>query len=85
MSNIDSIHEYFLMIYMLSALFVITVKKDPYPQWRQLAWSPDCTMLAYADSSGQVTVFDLMGSLLFTIEEVNTKIDLGLQNNLLVF
>ncbi|KAL6485772.1 hypothetical protein MHYP_G00051640 [Metynnis hypsauchen] len=43
------------------------VPKDPSPQWRKVAWSHDCTLLAYTDSTGTVRVFDLMGSELFVI------------------
>ncbi|XP_060740193.1 NBAS subunit of NRZ tethering complex isoform X1 [Tachysurus vachellii] len=43
------------------------VPKDPSPQWRKVAWSHDCALLAYADSTGTVRVFDLMGSELFVI------------------
>nr|XP_033504549.1 neuroblastoma-amplified sequence [Epinephelus lanceolatus] len=43
------------------------VPKDPNPQWRRVAWSHDCTQLAYADSTGTVRLFDLMGSELFVI------------------
>ncbi|XP_028253229.1 NBAS subunit of NRZ tethering complex [Parambassis ranga] len=43
------------------------VPKDPNPQWRKVAWSYDCTLLAYADSTGTVRLFDLMGSELFVI------------------
>nr|XP_006006206.1 PREDICTED: neuroblastoma-amplified sequence isoform X2 [Latimeria chalumnae] len=43
------------------------VPKDPNPQWRRVAWSYDCTLLAYAESTGTVRVFDLMGSELFLI------------------
>ncbi|XP_066242241.1 NBAS subunit of NRZ tethering complex [Saccopteryx leptura] len=43
------------------------VPKDPKPQWRRVAWSHDCTLLAYAESTGTVRVFDLMGSELFVI------------------
>ncbi|KAJ8008712.1 hypothetical protein DPEC_G00081260 [Dallia pectoralis] len=43
------------------------VPKDPSPQWRRVAWSHDCTLLAFADSVGTVRVFDLMGSELFLI------------------
>lgn len=32
-----------------------------------MAWSYDCTLLAYAESTGTVRVFDLMGSELFVI------------------
>ncbi|XP_015247730.1 PREDICTED: neuroblastoma-amplified sequence [Cyprinodon variegatus] len=43
------------------------VPKDPNPQWRKVAWSYDCTLLAYADSTGTVRLFDLIGSELFVI------------------
>ncbi|XP_072559088.1 NBAS subunit of NRZ tethering complex isoform X2 [Paramormyrops kingsleyae] len=43
------------------------VPKDPSPLWRRVAWSQDCTLLAYADSTGTVRLFDLMGSELFVI------------------
>ncbi|KAF7663790.1 hypothetical protein LDENG_00200150 [Lucifuga dentata] len=43
------------------------VPKDPNPQWRRVAWSHDCALLAYADSTGTVRLFDLMGSELFII------------------
>uniref|UniRef100_A0A672QJM4 Neuroblastoma-amplified sequence n=1 Tax=Sinocyclocheilus grahami TaxID=75366 RepID=A0A672QJM4_SINGR len=38
------------------------VPKDPNPHWRRVTWSHDCALLAYADSTGTVRVFDLMGS-----------------------
>ncbi|XP_051501521.1 NBAS subunit of NRZ tethering complex-like isoform X3 [Myxocyprinus asiaticus] len=43
------------------------VPKDPNPHWRKVAWSHDCALLAHADSTGTVRVFDLMGSELFII------------------
>nr|CAD7266873.1 unnamed protein product [Timema shepardi] len=43
------------------------VPKDPYPQWRRLAWSPDCSMLAVSHSNGSVSFYDLLGSNLFNI------------------
>ncbi|KAM3861566.1 NBAS subunit of NRZ tethering complex [Diretmus argenteus] len=46
------------------------VPKDPSPQWRRVAWSHDCALLAYADSTGTVRLFDLMGSELFVIPPV---------------
>ncbi|KAG7508825.1 neuroblastoma-amplified sequence [Solea senegalensis] len=48
------------------------VPKDPNTQWRRVAWSHDCTLLAYADSTGTVRVFDLMGSELFVIPPVSS-------------
>ncbi|XP_060709523.1 NBAS subunit of NRZ tethering complex isoform X1 [Hemiscyllium ocellatum] len=54
------------------------VPKDPHPQWRHVTWSHDCTLLAYADSSGTVKVFDLMGSELFVIPQtINSAGDLS--------
>uniref|UniRef100_A0AAR2K9U6 Neuroblastoma-amplified sequence N-terminal domain-containing protein n=1 Tax=Pygocentrus nattereri TaxID=42514 RepID=A0AAR2K9U6_PYGNA len=50
-----------------SLCFWPAVPKDPSPQWRKVAWSHDCTLLAYTDSTGTVRVFDLMGSELFII------------------
>ncbi|KAJ8029007.1 Neuroblastoma-amplified sequence [Holothuria leucospilota] len=44
------------------------VPRDTHPQWRQVAWSPDSSMIACSDSRGNVRVFDLMGHHLFTIE-----------------
>uniref|UniRef100_A0A8C0HGQ5 NBAS subunit of NRZ tethering complex n=1 Tax=Chelonoidis abingdonii TaxID=106734 RepID=A0A8C0HGQ5_CHEAB len=41
--------------------------RDPNTQWRRVSWSHDCTLLAYAESTGTVRVFDLMGSELFVI------------------
>uniref|UniRef100_A0A4W6EIV0 NBAS subunit of NRZ tethering complex n=1 Tax=Lates calcarifer TaxID=8187 RepID=A0A4W6EIV0_LATCA len=49
------------------ATLLLTLPKDPNPQWRRVAWSHDCTLLAYADSTGTVRLFDLMGSELFVI------------------
>ncbi|XP_061667900.1 NBAS subunit of NRZ tethering complex isoform X2 [Syngnathoides biaculeatus] len=43
------------------------VPKDPNPQWRRVAWSHDCALLAFADSTGTVRLFDLVGSELFVI------------------
>ncbi|XP_061478724.1 NBAS subunit of NRZ tethering complex isoform X2 [Rhineura floridana] len=43
------------------------VPKDPSPQWRRVAWSHDCTLLAYGESTGTVRVFDLVGSELLVI------------------
>ncbi|KAM9317014.1 NBAS subunit of NRZ tethering complex [Gastrophryne carolinensis] len=43
------------------------VPKDPNPQWRRVAWSHDCTLVAYAESTGTVRLFDLMGCELFVI------------------
>ncbi|XP_015850989.2 NBAS subunit of NRZ tethering complex isoform X1 [Peromyscus maniculatus bairdii] len=48
------------------------VPKDPRPQWRRVAWSYDCTLLAYAESTGTVRVFDLMGSELFVISPASS-------------
>uniref|UniRef100_A0A8C6WSM4 NBAS subunit of NRZ tethering complex n=1 Tax=Neogobius melanostomus TaxID=47308 RepID=A0A8C6WSM4_9GOBI len=50
---------------------------DPSPQWRRVAWSYDCTLLAYADSTGTVRLFDLMGSELFVIPPASFPGDLS--------
>ncbi|XP_042740699.1 neuroblastoma-amplified sequence isoform X2 [Lagopus leucura] len=50
-----------------STVGICQVPKDPNPQWRRVAWSHDCTLLAYAESAGTVRVFDLMGSELLVI------------------
>uniref|UniRef100_A0A8C6ML87 NBAS subunit of NRZ tethering complex n=1 Tax=Nothobranchius furzeri TaxID=105023 RepID=A0A8C6ML87_NOTFU len=50
----------------------LAVPKDPNPQWRRVAWSYDCTLLAYADSTGTVRLFDLIGSELFVIPPVGS-------------
>ncbi|XP_041464544.1 neuroblastoma-amplified sequence-like [Lytechinus variegatus] len=44
------------------------VPKDSHPQWRQVAWSPDWSLVACSDSRGNIRAFDLFGTLLFTIE-----------------
>nr|XP_033793445.1 neuroblastoma-amplified sequence [Geotrypetes seraphini] len=48
------------------------VPKDPNPHWRRVAWSHDCTLLAYTESTGTVRLFDLMGSELFVIPPANS-------------
>ena len=48
-----------------------SIARDPYPQWRQLAWTADCDMLAYADSRGNVTLFDMFGTLICKIPTVS--------------
>uniref|UniRef100_A0A672QJH8 Neuroblastoma-amplified sequence n=1 Tax=Sinocyclocheilus grahami TaxID=75366 RepID=A0A672QJH8_SINGR len=55
-------------IYILS--HSLRIPKDPNPHWRRVTWSHDCALLAYADSTGTVRVFDLMGSELFIIPPV---------------
>ena len=47
------------------------MERDPYPQWRRIVWNPNIDMLAYSDSSGNVTVFDLVGSVVCTIPSVS--------------
>lgn len=48
------------------------VPKDPNPQWRCVAWSHDCTLVAYGESTGTVRLFDLVGSELFVIPPQNS-------------
>ncbi|XP_069692436.1 NBAS subunit of NRZ tethering complex-like isoform X2 [Periplaneta americana] len=52
-----------------------SVAKDPSPQLRKLAWSPDCSMLAVAHSSGAVSFYDLLGSNIFNISQDKNKED----------
>lgn len=40
---------------------------DPYPSWRLVSWSLDCSMVAVAYSSGTVEIFNILGASLFTI------------------
>lgn len=63
--------QVFLFFFFFSS---VTVPKDPNPQWRRVAWSHDCTLLAYADSTGTVRLFDLMGSELFVIPPVTMPV-----------
>ncbi|XP_072947377.1 NBAS subunit of NRZ tethering complex-like isoform X1 [Epargyreus clarus] len=44
-----------------------TVARDPYSQWRKVAWSPDCSFIALAYGNGIVSFFDLTASNLFNI------------------
>lgn len=62
----------FIICWQKHSLLFVLVPKDPKPQWRRVAWSYDCTLLAYAESTGTVRVFDLMGSELFVIAPVRT-------------
>uniref|UniRef100_A0A8C1T5E1 NBAS subunit of NRZ tethering complex n=1 Tax=Cyprinus carpio TaxID=7962 RepID=A0A8C1T5E1_CYPCA len=73
---LSSFHPFCLFIYFffspssngkLLAVVQDQLPKDPNPHWRRVAWSHDCALLAYADSTGTVRVFDLMGSELFII------------------
>ena len=47
-----------------------SVQADSNPQWRCVVWSPDESMVACARSSGIVDVFDMVGTLLFSIQQV---------------
>uniref|UniRef100_A0A671WBN1 NBAS subunit of NRZ tethering complex n=1 Tax=Sparus aurata TaxID=8175 RepID=A0A671WBN1_SPAAU len=73
---IRNLHPFLCLYEFSSPLFFFpssaAVPKDPNPQWRKVAWSHDCTLLAYADSTGTVRLFDLMGSELFVIPPVTT-------------
>ncbi|CAL1282753.1 unnamed protein product [Larinioides sclopetarius] len=59
------------------------VAKEQYPQWRRILWSPDCTMLACAQSNGKLDFYDLIGAHMFTINNMastsaqNGKQDFG--------
>lgn len=61
---------FFIIYWQKHSFLFVPVPKDPKPQWRRVAWSYDCTLLAYAESTGTVRVFDLMGSELFVIAPV---------------
>lgn len=50
------------------------IPRDPHPQWRKIVWSSDCSMLAVGFSNGSVEFFDLLGSNLFSIHQVKTKV-----------
>uniref|UniRef100_A0A8D3AE62 NBAS subunit of NRZ tethering complex n=1 Tax=Scophthalmus maximus TaxID=52904 RepID=A0A8D3AE62_SCOMX len=72
-SHDDHVHTVVITPQFSRRLFCplsVAVPKDPNPQWRRVAWSHDCTLLAYADSTGTVRLFDLMGSELFVIPPV---------------
>lgn len=75
---IRNLHLFLCLYEFSSPLFFFpssaAVPKDPNPQWRKVAWSHDCTLLAYADSTGTVRLFDLMGSELFVIPPVTTPV-----------
>ncbi|XP_077293014.1 NBAS subunit of NRZ tethering complex-like [Arctopsyche grandis] len=43
------------------------VPRDPNPQWRKMAWSPDCSLLAISHSNGKVSFYDLLATNLFNI------------------
>ena len=51
-----------------------SVPVDPNPQWRCVVWSPDESMVACARSSGVVDVFDMVGTLLFSIQKVGNLV-----------
>uniref|UniRef100_A0A8C3T484 NBAS subunit of NRZ tethering complex n=1 Tax=Chelydra serpentina TaxID=8475 RepID=A0A8C3T484_CHESE len=55
------------LVHLISKQISWNLVLDPNTQWRRVAWSHDCTLLAYAESTGTVRVFDLMGSELFVI------------------
>ena len=47
-----------------------SVPRDPNPQWCHLVWNGDASLLAVADSCGAVTVYDMMGSPVATVNKV---------------
>ncbi|CAN7992702.1 unnamed protein product [Ixodes hexagonus] len=57
-----------------------SVPKDPVPQWRRVAWSPDCSFLAVALSTGRIEFFDTVGSSLFYVPEPLAQMDGVLQD-----
>ncbi|XP_064475792.1 NBAS subunit of NRZ tethering complex-like [Ornithodoros turicata] len=52
-----------------------SVSRDPFPQWRKVAWSPDCSFLAVTSSNGRIEFFDTVGSSLFVIPEKALSLD----------
>ncbi|XP_067139001.1 NBAS subunit of NRZ tethering complex-like [Centruroides vittatus] len=50
------------------------ILKDPFPQWRKIVWSSDCSMLAVSFSNGSIEFFDLLGSNLFSIHQAKAKV-----------
>jgi len=44
------------------------VARDHFPQYRKVVWSPDCSLLACAFSSGKIGLYDLLGSNILNIE-----------------
>ncbi|KAB7505072.1 Neuroblastoma-amplified sequence [Armadillidium nasatum] len=40
---------------------------DPFPKWRRVSWSSECSMVAVAYSNGVVEIFNTVGASLFTI------------------
>ncbi|XP_014228300.1 neuroblastoma-amplified sequence-like [Trichogramma pretiosum] len=41
--------------------------KDPFPEWRKMAWSPDGSILALASSNGYVSFYNSFGNNIFNI------------------
>ncbi len=76
----DSHHENFMYLLRSSRDEYATVigrcliHPDPYPQWRRVVWSPEVDMLAYSDSSGNVNIFDLLGTVVCYIPSVSRLI-----------
>ncbi|CAB3379605.1 Hypothetical predicted protein [Cloeon dipterum] len=45
-----------------------SIARDHFPQYRKAVWSPDCSLLACAFSSGKIGLYDLLGSNILNIE-----------------
>lgn len=45
----------------------VNLYADPFPSWRRVAWSADCSMVGVAYSSGAVEIFNTLGTSIFTI------------------
>lgn len=45
-----------------------SISRDHFPQYRRAVWSPDCSLLACAFSSGRIGLYDLLGSNILNIE-----------------
>ncbi|XP_064078813.1 NBAS subunit of NRZ tethering complex-like [Macrobrachium nipponense] len=41
----------------------VNLYADPFPSWRRVAWSADCSMVGVAYSSGAVEIFNTLGTI----------------------
>lgn len=60
-----------LNMFFIIILMIILVQLDEWPQWRRMAWTPDCSILAIASSNGVVNFYDLLGCKIFSILPVS--------------
>lgn len=50
------------------------VGSDPNPHWRSIAFDNDDTLIAYSDSCGNITLYELSGAEICKIPVVNITI-----------